>query len=67
LAGHVLTRPGAAAKSPRSGASISPQASDKVFTDIFPRACAQIPHHDSINIHIPIFRAGAPRIETAAG
>jgi len=67
LAGHVLTRPGAAAKSPRSGARVSPQASAKVFSDIFPRACAQIPHHDSINIRIPIFRDGAPRIEAAAG
>ena len=67
LAGHVLTRPGAAAKSPRSVASVSPHAGDKVSPDIFPRVCAKIPRHNSINIRIHIFRASAPRIEAAAG
>ena len=67
LVGHVLTRHGAAAKSPRSGARVSPHAGAKVSPDIFPRACAKIPRHDSISIRIQIFRASAPRIETAAG
>jgi len=66
LANHVLTRPGAAAKSPRSGARVSPHGA-KVSPDIFPRACAKIPRHDSIKIRIQIFRVGAQRIETAAG
>jgi hypothetical protein len=66
LAGHVLTRP-RAAKSPRRSARVSPHAGDKVFPDIFLRACAKIPRLDSINIRIHIFRASAPRIETAAG
>ena len=67
LAGHVLTLPGAAAKSPRSGARVSLHAGDKVSPDIFPRACAKIPHHNSIKIRIHVFRACAPRIEAAAG
>ncbi len=67
LAGHVLTLPGAAAKSPRSGARVSPHAGEKVYPDIFPRACAKIPPLDSINIRFHIFPAGAPRIKTAAG
>ncbi|HKC88480.1 MAG TPA: hypothetical protein VKG02_21010 [Blastocatellia bacterium] len=66
LAGHVLTLPGAAAKSPRSGARVSPHAGDKVSPDIFPRACAKIPPHYSIEIRIHTFRASAPRIEAAA-
>jgi hypothetical protein len=67
LAGHVLTRPGAAAKSPRRGARVSPHAGDKVFPDIFSRDWAKIPQHSSINIRIQILRACAPRIEAAAG
>jgi hypothetical protein len=67
LAGHVLTRPGAAAKSPRSVAHVSLHAGDKVSPDISPRACAKIPRHNSIKIRIHIFRASAPRIEAAAG
>jgi hypothetical protein len=67
LAGHVLTRPGAATKSTRSGARVSPHAGAKAFPDIFTRACAKIPRNDSINIRIPLFRAGGPRIEAAAG
>ena len=67
LAGHVLTRPGAAAKSPRSGASLPPHAGDKISPDIFPHDCAKIPHHNSINARIHNFRGSAPRIEAAAG
>jgi hypothetical protein len=67
LASHVLIRPGAAAKSPRSGARVSPHAGAKVSPEIFPRACAKIPRHDSIKIRIHTFHASAPRIEAAAG
>src|SRR5262245_2960053 len=67
VASHVLTPPGASAKAPRSGASVCPDASAKVSTEISPRACAKIPHYGSINIRVPTFRAGAPRFEAAAG
>jgi hypothetical protein len=67
LASHVLTYPGASAKSPRSGASVSPDASAKVTADTFPRACAKIPNYPSIKVRVPTFCGGAPRFEAAAG
>jgi len=67
LAGHVSVYPGDAAKSPRSGSRISPNASEKVSRDSFPRPYAKISPPDSIKVRIPISHAGARRIEAAAG
>jgi hypothetical protein len=67
LAGHVSVYPGDAAKSPRSGSHVSPNASAKVFRDIFPRSCPKIPPSDSIKVRISISHASARRIEAAAG
>ncbi len=67
MAGPVPIHPGAAAKSPRSGCRASQNASAKVSRDIFPRFYAKIPPPGSIKVGAPIFRAGARRIEAAAG
>ena len=67
LADHVPIHPGAAAKSPRCGSRVSPNASAKVSRDSFPRSCPKIPPPGSIKVGAPIFRAGARRIEAAAG